>query len=213
LGIITDLRTLRRQPGLHFAKLLGTSGSRFSPIDATPSRWLLLASWCSAAAAQDVDESPVVQRWAGLARESWRATLQPIGARGRWSRRIPFSVDAAADWSGPVAVITRARLVLRHAAAFWRAVPDVVADLRTRPGLATAFGIGEAPLGVQGTFSVWRDSAAMHDFAYTRAAHRRAISRTADVGWYAEELFARFALLESKGTIDGHDPVRLGAAA
>jgi hypothetical protein len=92
-------------------------------------------------------------------------------------------------------------------------VPGVVADLRTRPGLATAFGIGEAPVGVQGTFSVWRDSAAIHDFAYMGAAHREAISRTADVGWYAEELFARFALLESMGTIDGHDPGRLGAAA
>ena len=213
MGIVADRRKLRHQPGLHFAKLLGTSGSSFSPTHPSPTRWLLIASWCSADAAREVDESPVVQRWAALARESWQATLRPISARGRWSRHVPFTVDAASEWAGPVAVLTRARLVLRRAATFWRAVPAVAADLRARPGLAIAFGIGEAPLGVQGTFSVWRDSAAVHDFAYEGAAHRAVVARTTDIGWYAEELFARFALLSSVGTIGGHDPGHLAAVA
>jgi hypothetical protein len=33
-----------------------------------------------------------------------------------------------------------------------------------------------------------------------------AIRRTAEVGWYAEELFARFAVLSVEGTFDGRAP-------
>ena len=39
--------------------------------------------------------------------------------------------------------------------AFWRAVPPVSLDLAGRPGLRLAVGIGEAPVGLQGTFSLW----------------------------------------------------------
>lgn len=103
--------------------------------------------------------------------------------------------------------MTRARLVARRAVRFWRAVPPVSADLHRAPGLRLALGIGEAPIGLQGTFSVWDSASALTGFAYSRPAHAAVVRATASHGWYAEELFARFALLSSRGTLAGVDPV------
>jgi hypothetical protein len=73
--------------------------------------------------------------------------------------------------------------------------------------LRLAIGIGEAPIGVQGTFSVWESARALQSFAYAGAAHADAIRRTPVRRWYAEELFARFAVLSASGTVDGRDPL------
>jgi len=173
--------------------------------DADPTRWALLVSWASEEAAGGFDESAVARRWRALARESWQAVLRPLVSRGTWSRRSPFAV-APSTWHGPVAALTRARLVPRQTVAFWRSVPPVAADIAHRPGLRAALGVGEAPLGVQGTFSVWQDAAALGAFAYDEA-HRAAIRQTATRRWYAEELFARFAVLRASGTLDGRDPL------
>ncbi len=77
--------------------------------------------------------------------------------------------------------------------------------------LALALGIGEAPIVLQGTFSVWESSAALNSFAYDRAPHAAVVRRTAEERWYAEELFARFALLSAEGTLDGRNPLEPAA--
>jgi hypothetical protein len=204
----TDRPSLRRTPGLSFAKLLGTgSGRTFTVRDADPRHWGLLAVWSEAAAADDFSGSAVARRWRRTAEEEWTVRLRPLATRGRWSGREPFGRPAPGRWDGPVAAVTRARLAPRRAAAFWRAVPPVSADLHESPGLRLALGIGEAPIGLQGTFSVWASAAALNDFAYGRAAHAAVVARTPREGWYAEELFARFALLSAAGTVDGRDPL------
>jgi hypothetical protein len=76
----------------------------------------------------------------------------------------------------------------------------VVADLHASPGLVLSFGIGEAPVGLQGTFSVWESDDALRRFAYGRPAHVDVVRRTAEQRWYAEELFARFRVTEAEGT-------------
>ena len=95
--------------------------------------------------------------------------------------------------------LTRARLRARRAATFWRAIPPVAAALRDAPGLLARFGVGEAPLGWQGTVSVWRDPTDLVAFAYRHPEHRAAIMRTPTEGWYAEELFARFEVRDVVG--------------
>jgi hypothetical protein len=60
-------------------------------------------------------------------------------------------------------------------------------------------GIGEAPIGLQGTLSVWEDAASIRAFAYQGRAHAEVIEATVRENWYQEELFARFALLEQRG--------------
>ncbi|MGY1822721.1 monooxygenase [Geodermatophilus sp. SYSU D00079] len=203
-----DRRPLRRTPGLRFAKLLGTgSGRTFTLRDADPRRWALLAVWDDARAADAFEAGPVVARWRRIADEQWTARLRPLSARGRWSGEEPFGRPWPQRWDGPVAAVTRARLRPRKALTFWRAVPPVSADLHTSPGLRFALGVGEAPLGLQGTVSVWDSPAALNAFAHHRAPHVAVVRRTAQEGWYAEELFARFGLLSAEGTIGGRDPM------
>jgi hypothetical protein len=189
---------------------MGTgSGRTFTAADADLRHWALLTTWDSAEARARFDTSPLVAGWDRRADEHWRADLEPLAARGLWSRREPFGrpIPTRAT-SGPVAAITRARLAPRRAATFWRAVPPVSADLHQAPGLRFAIGIGEAPIGLQGTFSLWEDAAALRAFAYDRPAHLAVIADTERLGWYAEELFARFRVLSTTGHYAGVDPAR-----
>lgn len=207
-----DRRRLRGTPGLRFAKLLGTgSGRTFTPLDADPLRWGLLAAWEADAAAVAFADGDVVRGWRRFADEEWVVRLRPQSARGRWSRQEPFGRPTPEPWDGRVAAVTRARLTLHRTARFWAAVPPVSDDLHRAPGLRLALGIGEAPLGLQGTFSVWDSAAALNRFAYDRAPHAAVVERTGREGWYAEELFARFAVLSTSGTLDRVDPVRTSA--
>ncbi|MFE9206025.1 monooxygenase [Micromonospora sp. NPDC007230] len=186
---------LRRAPGVRFAKLLGTgTGTGFGPGDADPTRWAALVAWDSPAAAAGFDASLVGRSWARIARSSVRLELRPLTSRGAWSGRRPFGEPSGGPVTGPVLALTRARLRARRAVTFWRAVPPVAAALPAAPGLLARFGVGEAPLGWQGTVSVWRAPADLVAFAYRQPEHRAAITRTPAEGWYAEELFARFAV-------------------
>lgn len=200
-----DRGPVRRTPGLRFAKLLGTGDGRtFTVRDADPLRWGLLATWTDAESAQAFEGSPVVQAWERDATESLRLDLQPLASRGSWSGRQPFGRPVPTRTDGLVAALTRARLRAAAAPGFWRAVPPVSADLRERDGLRAAVGIGEAPIGLQGTFSLWTSSRALTDFA-SSAAHAAVVARTEPERWYAEELFARFAVLGGRGSLDGRD--------
>ena len=203
-----DRRHLRRTPGLRFAKLLGTGDGRtFTVRDADPRRWGLLACWDDTQAVRRFATGPVARAWQRLADETWRVDLRPLSARGRWAGVEPFGAPTGRHDS-TVAAITRARLTARKARTFWRAVPPVSARLHRSPGLRFAVGVGEAPLGLQGTFSLWDTAADLRAFAYDSAEHVDAVRRTTEVGWYREELFARFAVVASEGTVDGVDPAR-----
>jgi hypothetical protein len=203
-----DRRPVRTVPGVRFAKLFGTGDGRtFTVRDADPRQWGLLASWTDRASARAFEGSPVATKWRTLAEESWRIELRPLSSRGRWSGREPFGSPAGGRWDGPVAAVTRARLAPTRARSFWRAVPPVSADLVARPGLRFAFGIGEAPIGFQGTFSLWDSAAALRAFAYSGEAHRHVVERTGPEGWFAEELFARFAVEAADGSVEGRDPL------
>lgn len=199
--VARDRAALRRLPGVRFAKVLGTGdGATMRLRDATPDRWALLLSWDRAGDASAFGDSAVARRWASFATGGWSATLKPLSSKGMWSRRTPFGEPVPDPaYAGPVASLTRARLRPRTASRFWRSLPAVAAELRDAPGLRLAMGIGEAPVGLQGTFSLWDDAHAVQEFAYRRAAHCGVIGRTRAEGWYAEELFARFAVLDVAG--------------
>lgn len=208
-----DRGRLPGTPGLTFHKLLGTGDGRtFSPRDADLRTWALLCAWTDRDAADAFEGHPTPRGWRRIAGEEWRADLGCLRTRGCWSGREPFTPDPALDgWAGAVASVTRARLAPRRTATFWRAVPPVVADLAA-DGPLLQVGIGEAPVGLQGTFTVWRDADALAAFAYRRPAHRKAIADTQRLGWYTEELFARFAVLEQRGTAFGRSvPLPAGA--
>lgn len=194
---------LARNSSINFWKLLGTGkGETFTPRDADPQRWGLIISIDEGALAT-FEDSPMMKHWKSKSIASFSATLKPISSQGRWSNQSPFTPqpELAKIWDGPVAAITRARIKWRKNFIFWRSVPPVTMSLKSSPGLLGAIGIGEAPLGLQGTFSLWENPVAIRDFAYKGAAHRGAIEATHREGWYAEELFARFAVTERSGSL------------
>ncbi len=200
-----DRGRVRRLAGLRFAKLLGTGDGRtFTVRDADPRHWAVLASWESAAAADAFEASAIAAAWARIAEERLRVAMRPLASSGRWSGRFPFGNPTPIRYDGMVASITRARIRPTKAATFWRAVPPVSADLRQVDGLRLAVGIGEAPIGLQGTFSVWQSASALRDFAHRRSPHITAIQQTAQEQWYVEELFARLAVIDIDGTYRGH---------
>jgi hypothetical protein len=202
-----DRRHLRRTPGLRFAKLLGTGNGRtFTVRDADPLHWGLLAIWSSAAAAEAFESGPVARGWGRVAHERLRVDLRPLASRGEWAGRRPFGAPTPTAYGGAVAGVTRARISPRKMASFWRAVPPVSADLVQCAGLRLAVGIGEAPIGLQGTFSLWSSAAALTEFAHRRGPHADVVARTTAEGWYSEELFARFAVLSVDGTFRGREP-------
>ena len=108
---------------------------------------------------------------------------------------------------GPVAVLTRADVALRRWLPFLRAGPAVSDAVQRAPGLLAVVGIGEAPLGRQATFSLWRSAADAGAFAAGDPCTARSCERTRAERWYGEELFARFEPYGSEGTWDGRDPL------
>lgn len=204
-------RRVRTRAGLRFAKLLGTgSGATFTVRDADPLRWGLVTAWDDAALASGFGTDPTCRGWDRISTEHLTLELEPLASRGRWSGVEPFGRPEPRRWTGQVAALTRARIRTSHWRRFARAVPPVSADLNRTPGLQLAVGIGEAPVGLQGTFSVWDSARALTDFAYRRPEHAEVVARTPVEGWYREELFARFAVRRTTGTIDGHDLRRPG---
>ena len=184
-----DPRRVRRAPGVRFAKLLGTAQG-FGPRRADPTRWAALTV---------ADPPPAFPGWDRIAVAGCRLDLRPLSSRGTWAGRAPFETGPTPAPTGPVLALTRARLRPARALTFWRAIGPVADGLAGSPGLLAAFAVGEAPLGWQGTISVWRSAADLVQFAYRHPEHRKAIARTATVGWYAEELFARFAVEDVHG--------------
>ena len=198
---IDRLRT-RTFTGISFSKLLGTgSGQTFTPSDAVLTRWGLVVV-IEKNRLEAFDKSSIISNWRKRSTSEFRAVLSPLSSHGLWAKTNPF--DFIAPLSNPdaqIAAITRARIKWNKNFIFWKSVPPVVIDLHSNPGLIAAIGIGEAPIGLQGTFSLWNSASALRDFAYKGKAHQVAIAQTQSIGWYSEELFARFEVLELRGEI------------
>ena len=165
LNMATNKLLLKLVPGIKFIKLLGTGkGESFTPKDADQLRWGILVT-INESNLHDLENSFVVKIWRKISSNQYKVILKPIASHGLWSKQDPFIVEKF-DWSGKVAAVTRARIVWRKNLQFWKAVPPVTESLHQSEGLINAIGIGEAPIGLQGTFSIWESAAALRDFAY-----------------------------------------------
>ena len=134
--------------------------------------------------------------------------MDPIEGHGLWDKKQPFGdLPKHADFEGPIGVLTRATIRLSKLRAFWGNVAGVANRMNNCKGLHTSFGIGELPFIKQATFSVWESKEAMKDFAYRMKEHNEVIQKTRKENWYSEELFVRFKLLLTVGTVHGHDPL------
>ncbi len=206
----TSPRVLKRVPGLRFFQLLGSGAA--NGFGALPNfdRYGLMAVWDTEEAATTFFEAHAL--WADYQHrslETWTAELAPLRSHGLWDGVNPFDYQTPAmPETGPVAVLTRASIRLRRAWRFWGYVEPTSRTLADVPGVQLAIGLGELPLVRQATFSVWDSAEAMQQYAYRDARHREVIQLTRREGWYTEELFARFGVLRSYGTVDGKSPLR-----
>lgn len=195
-----DRPALRALP---FARLLFTARG-FDLRSTDLRRWLLMVD-----ADASFDGSRVVRGWDAIAAERAALTLRPLASRGTWRGRDPFG--SGTRWDGPVLSLTHARLAPARMAGFQRALPTVARAALAADGLRWWMGFGEAPVGFKGTLTAWATSAAASDFAFRSAVHVDVIRQTPLEGWYAEELFSRFAILDADGTLDGLPAARLAA--
>ena len=63
-------------------------------------------------------------------------------------------------------------------------------------------GLGEAPLIRQCTFSVWRDTSSMLNYAH-QGAHQQAIQAAYKHDFFSESLFVRMRVLSMQGLWQG----------
>ena len=211
LHMATQRPLLARTPGLRFARLMGTgAGIGFSAVP-DPRTWALFAVWEDAAAWEAFHaRSAVMRQYRERGQEAYTLLLRPLSAHGRWGGEEPFGAlpaEGAPPADEPVAVLTRASIRLSRAHRFWSRVDPVDRTLRGNPDLLLAFGAGEVPWLKQATVSVWRSAAAMRAWAYRTHDHADVVRRTRAEGWYGEELFARFRLAGTRGTLRGADPL------
>ena len=200
---------LKRVPGLRFFKLLGSGANNGFGIWPNLDRYGFMAVWDDAAAADAFfARHPLWSTYQQRSAEIWSVVLAPLKSHGLWDGQAPFDYapEVAGAAGAPVAVLTRASIRWRKTPRFWRFVEPTSAALATAAGVRAAIGLGELPLIRQATFSVWESAQAMQEYAYRDVRHREVIQLTRREKWYGEDLFARFSVLSSTGTLDGKDP-------
>lgn len=210
---------LARAPGIGFRKLLGSGvGEGFTPRP-NWAVWAILAEWPDVERAREATRHDrPLSAWRARAEESCHLFLAPLTRRGRWSGAAPFDPGplapqaAPATPPGPIAALTRATLRPAALLRFWGREPAISAAIGANPDVLLKIGLGETPWLQQVTFSVWPDAAAMDRFARA-GPHAGAIAAARRNGWFAEELYARFAVIGRSGAWEGRDPLPGAPAA
>lgn len=196
-------------PGLLFYKKLGSgSGIGFRAFPDF-SAYAFLAAWEDEKSANEfLKSSALFKDFKERSFEIWTVYMKNIRVRGTWSGVTPFTPEEKTPPGQLVSVITRATILNKYLWRFWRKVPSASAPLKDRDGLIITFGIGEWPLTQMATFSIWENEEYLKAYAYQNPAHMEAIKLTRELGWYKEEMFARFRPYKSDGTWNGQNPLK-----
>ena len=191
-----------------FWKLLGCGRNGTFDLQPDWQQWGLLAVWDDREAFDHFYNNSFINSWWNtFTIEKCTILCEPLQSHGRWDDIEPFGKPDAKTITGPVAVLTRATIRLNKLKNFWANVDSVANIMTSAPGFVTSFGIGEAPVYRQATFSIWRSIEDVKAFAYASKEHAEVIKKTRNENWYSEELFARFKITDSLGTINGKDPL------
>lgn len=140
--------------------------------------------------------------------EIWTVILEPIEGHGSWDGKKVFGeLPPKTDYEGQIAVLTRATIRFSRLKNFWSNVGPVASLMPGAKGLSCSLGIGEVPFVKQATFTIWESKESMKNFAYQMKEHTEVIQKTRQEGWYSEEMFTRFKVIATNGTIRGIDPL------
>ncbi|WP_029274352.1 DUF3291 domain-containing protein [Pedobacter borealis] len=188
-----------------FWKLMGSG--KDAQVDLAPDykHWAVLTTWDNRSDCGDFYRRSFALKWFGFfGVESFTILLNPLSSHGLWSAVEPFKSDKTSNThTGKIAVITRAAIKFNKLKEFRSNIKRAADAMRTAPGFILSAGIGENPFFDQATFSIWADADSMKNYAYKSFDHSDVIKLTREREWYKEELFARFSIVDSWGTLNG----------
>ena len=146
--------------------------------------------------------------WKYFGCSRWTIILEPIEGHGTWDGKEAFgSLPRTSDYDGLIAVLTRATIRLNRLQQFWKHVSGVARLMSSSDGFIASFGIGEVPWIKQATFSIWKNKEGLKTFAYKMHEHTEVIRKTRQEKWYSEDMFVRFKIIASLGSIKGINPL------
>ncbi len=200
---------LWRKSSILFWKLMGCGKN--GTFDKKPDwrQWALLEVYEKKNPPSVQTPSSILNYWKFFKCEVLTLILEPIEGRGTWDGKEAMGkLPKQTDYDGVVAVLTRATIRLGKLKDFWTHVDGVAKQMPSADGFITSFGIGELPWIKQATFSVWQSKEHMKAFAYNMKEHTEVVQKTRQENWYSEEMFVRFKILESHGSINGLNPLK-----
>ncbi|PKP53309.1 MAG: hypothetical protein CVT92_04680 [Bacteroidetes bacterium HGW-Bacteroidetes-1] len=178
--------------GLSFWKTLGVGGNKGFSFKPDFSLYALLTVFDSEINAMSFIKGKIMQQYVNDTDQHNHFFLHNITSHGRWSNTEPFQSSIKLITDQPICVITRATIKPSQTLRFWKYVPRVSRSIQNYQGRLFSKGVGEWPLFMQATFSVWNTIDDMKKYAYQNDEHLEMIRKTQKLGWYKEELFARF---------------------
>jgi hypothetical protein len=212
MRLVQGPAALKDTPGLVFSKVMGSGAGGGFGLRPSPSHQGLVTLFDHADQARAFLAGPAVGAYRERAAEFWSGLLEVESARGQWDGQAWGATHAtqlgthsnAANDDGvspdtrPLAALTRASIRPAKAMEFWRNAPAAQSAMQTARGCTLAMGLGEAPLIRQCTFSLWKDTPAMLEYAH-QGAHQQAIEAAYKHHYFSESLFVRMRLLEHQG--------------
>ncbi len=190
----------RRVPGCTFAKIMGTGGGNLG-FGLVPNFKIYTAilTWESPEFMAKFEKTNgLFKKYEKISSSIQRIYGRAFQSHGKWDGVQPFQVTKQTDQiESKIIVLTRARIRLSQIKKFWDFVPRASDALNHIKGRIFSLGIGEFPLILQATLSIWESQAHMREYAYKNEHHLAAIKKTKETNWYSEELFARFYVVEN----------------
>ncbi len=167
---------------------------------------------------ESLEAADAVQKFAGSFIAGWLSffkcetytiLMEAIESHGFWDGKKAFgALPAKSPYEGAVAILTRATIRLNKLSYFWENVAPVANEMRVAKGFLFSAGVGEIPWIKQATFSVWKTKEDMKAFAYGMQVHTEVIKKTRQQNWYSEDMFTRFRILKTLGTLRGENPLK-----
>jgi hypothetical protein len=192
-----------------FWKLMGCG--RNGSFDKQPDwlQWALLEVWEPPDKKVSITPQFILRWWQFFKCEQWTILLEPIEGHGYWDGNQCFgSLEKQSGYEGRIAVLTRATIRFSRLNRFWGHVDAVSRSMAAADGFLFSLGIGEAPFIKQATFSIWESKKQMKDFSYRMHEHTEVIRKTRNEKWYSEEMFVRFRIIGSDGSLRGASPFK-----
>jgi hypothetical protein len=200
---------LRCNKAISFYKLMGCGKNGSFDIHPDLRQWAILAVYKTAPINLTQYGKFIEWWWRFFKCERINYLLQPLEGHGKWDGSEPFgNLPKQSAHDGLIAVLTRATININRLKNFWQHVAGVSQKMYEADGFITSVGIGEMPWIKQATFSIWKDKNSMQQFAYQLKQHVEVIKKTREENWYSEELFVRFSIIATSGTLHGDNPAK-----